>query len=69
VLKAASIILLDEAIIRARGWTKELLLRHEIGHYNGWRPITLASVRMMLTGRKDDDQEAQTSKAIFGAGG
>lgn len=28
--------LLDEAAIRAAGWTVELMLRHERAHCNGW---------------------------------
>jgi hypothetical protein len=30
------IILVDEALIRAVGWTVELMLRHERAHCNGW---------------------------------
>ena len=30
------IIMAPEQIIIAGGWTKELMLRHEIGHCNGW---------------------------------
>jgi hypothetical protein len=30
------ILLVDDASIRARGWTRELMLRHEIAHCNGW---------------------------------
>jgi hypothetical protein len=33
------------------------------------RAIILVSADMILNERKDDDEEAQTSKAIFGAGG
>jgi hypothetical protein len=33
------------------------------------RAIILASAHMTLNERKDDDEEAQTSKAIFGVGG
>jgi hypothetical protein len=46
----------------------ELLLRHEMVTAMAGRPIT-CSAHMMLSERKDDDEEAQTSKAIFGAGG
>lgn len=30
------IVLVDEKIIKEQGWTRELMLRHEIGHCNGW---------------------------------
>lgn len=30
------IILIDEYYIAARGWTKELMMRHELAHCNGW---------------------------------
>jgi hypothetical protein len=30
------ILLVDEAAIRAVGWTVELILRHERAHCNGW---------------------------------
>ena len=30
------IILLEEKLINAIGWTKELMLRHETAHCNGW---------------------------------
>jgi hypothetical protein len=30
------IVLADESIIKARGWTVALIMRHEIGHCNGW---------------------------------
>lgn len=30
------VVLVDEKIIKEQGWTKELMLRHEIGHCNGW---------------------------------
>ena len=35
-LDSCRIILIDDAVMKARGWTTELLLRHEIGHCNGW---------------------------------
>jgi len=53
------IILADAAVMKARGWTTELLLRHEIGATaTADRAIILVS---MLNERKDDDQETQTS--------
>jgi hypothetical protein len=30
------ILLVDDETIRAKGWTKELMLRHEQAHCNGW---------------------------------
>ena len=30
------IVIVDERIIKEQGWTRELMLRHEIGHCNGW---------------------------------
>jgi hypothetical protein len=55
--------------MKARGWTTELLLRHEIGATATADRAITCSAHMMLNERKDDDEEAQTSKAIFGAGG
>ena len=46
-------------VMKARGWTTALLLRHEIGATaTADRAIILVS---MLNERKDDDQETQTS--------
>ena len=51
-LTAVASVLVDEAIIKAGGWTRELMLRHEIG--NGWprdhpgqRPHDGDQVRML----------------------
>jgi hypothetical protein len=30
------IVIVEESIIKAYGWTKELVMRHEMGHCNGW---------------------------------
>ena len=35
-LKSCIIILVDDEIMRRRGWTSGLLFRHERGHCNGW---------------------------------
>jgi hypothetical protein len=35
-LNSCRILLVDEASIRAVGWTVELMLRHERAHCNGW---------------------------------
>jgi len=34
--KACLIIMVNDDVMRIRGWTTGLLLRHEIGHCNGW---------------------------------
>jgi hypothetical protein len=34
--RACLIILVDDEVMRKRGWTTGLLLRHEMGHCNGW---------------------------------
>jgi hypothetical protein len=34
--KNCVIYLVEDSIMRKRGWTTGLLLRHEIGHCNGW---------------------------------
>lgn len=30
------VLLVPDEIIKARGWTRALMLRHELGHCNGW---------------------------------
>jgi hypothetical protein len=30
------ILMADDAFIRKSGWTPEIVMRHEIGHCNGW---------------------------------
>jgi hypothetical protein len=32
------ILMADDETIRKHGWTPEIVLRHEIGHCNGWPP-------------------------------
>jgi hypothetical protein len=47
------ILMADDETIRKHGWTPEIVLRHEIGHCNGWpanhkgarRPMPTASSR------------------------
>jgi hypothetical protein len=34
--KSCVIIMVEDEVMRRRGWTTGLLLRHEIGHCNGW---------------------------------
>ena len=34
--KSCVIYLLEDSVMRQRGWNTGLLLRHEIGHCNGW---------------------------------
>lgn len=34
--KSCVIIMVDDDLMRRRGWTSGLLLRHEMGHCNGW---------------------------------
>jgi hypothetical protein len=34
--KSCVVILVEDEVMRKRGWTTGLLLRHEIGHCNGW---------------------------------
>jgi hypothetical protein len=36
VVDMCIIVIADDAAIAARGWTYEIVLRHEIGHCNGW---------------------------------
>jgi hypothetical protein len=31
-----AVTIASDAAIRARGWTRELVMRHELGHCNGW---------------------------------
>ena len=45
--KSCLVIMVNDGIMRRKGWTTGLLLRHEIGHCNGWsgdhvgqRPVT-----------------------------
>jgi len=35
---SCSIVIATDEIIKAVGWTTEIVLRHEIGHCNGWPP-------------------------------
>ena len=34
--KSCVIIMVEDEVMRRRGWTSGLLLRHEMGHCNGW---------------------------------
>ena len=34
--KSCVIIMVEDEVMRQRGWTTGLLLRHEMGHCNGW---------------------------------
>ena len=34
--KSCLIMMVDDEVMRRRGWTTGLLLRHEMGHCNGW---------------------------------
>jgi len=34
--KSCVIIMVDDEVMRLRGWSSGLLLRHEMGHCNGW---------------------------------
>jgi hypothetical protein len=34
--KSCVIIMVEDEVMRRRGWTTGLLLRHEMGHCNGW---------------------------------
>jgi hypothetical protein len=36
--KSCIILMVKNEIMRKRGWTTGILLRHEIGHCNGWAP-------------------------------
>jgi len=54
------VILAPDEVIEAAGWTPEIVLRHEIGHCNGWkthdgaRPLSIPEIEKLLRGEKLD---------------
>ena len=58
--KVCSIIMVADDVIRARGWTPEIVKRHEIGHCNGW-PALHPNARTAQEVAKDEaDKRAFT---------
>ena len=57
--KSCVIIMVDDDLMRRRGWTSGLLLRHEMGHCNGWtqahegqRPVYSGGSHWVPEGRR-----------------
>jgi len=46
--RSCLIIMVNDEIMRRRGWNTGLLLRHEIGHCNGW-PGTHPDQQYLIT--------------------
>jgi hypothetical protein len=57
--RSCVIILVEDEVMRRRGWTSGLLLRHEMGHCNGWtqahegqRPVYSGGSHWVPEGRR-----------------